>query len=316
MINFTDFSKLHHSITLLGMSGIGKTVLSMSLRNSANWFHYSADYRIGTRYLSEHILDNVKFKIMQMSDPFVADLLKSDSIYINHNISVDNLRPVSTFLGMYGDDKLGGLDKNTFLVRQELYRQAEISAMLDINHFMSKAWEIYRCPNFINDASGSLCEIVNLEISNDDVLRCLSDQTLIVYIQADNKSEKKMIERAYAQPKPLYYNHTFLSPLLENMPEDGAGVSPIKFARNCFPSLMQYRKPKYDKISSILGFKVPIKDLFWSKDEKETIPNSIDFLQNLYTTLKSQIKSSTTARAKFEKYLEACLKRQAMRENS
>ncbi|MCG7865621.1 MAG: ATPase, partial [Candidatus Thiodiazotropha taylori] len=38
------------SVTLMGMSGVGKTRLSNLLRRS-NWFHYSGDYRIGTRYL-------------------------------------------------------------------------------------------------------------------------------------------------------------------------------------------------------------------------------------------------------------------------
>ena len=184
MISFNEFRKLHHSITLLGMSGIGKTILSTRIRESGNWFHYSADYRIGTRYLSEQILDNVKFKIMQMKDPFVAELLMSDSIYINHNISVDNLRPVSTFLGMYGDSDLGGLTKDIFLARQELYRSAEISSMLDINHFIQKAWTIYRCPNFINDASGSLCEIIDPDDPKDVVLNELIGNTLILYVEA------------------------------------------------------------------------------------------------------------------------------------
>ncbi|MEA3273932.1 MAG: ATPase, partial [Pseudomonadota bacterium] len=43
------------SVTLLGMSGVGKTYLSALLRRH-DWFHYSGDYRIGTRYLDEHIL--------------------------------------------------------------------------------------------------------------------------------------------------------------------------------------------------------------------------------------------------------------------
>ncbi len=40
----------HKSITLLGMSGVGKTMLADRLPK-AEWFHYSADYRIGTKYL-------------------------------------------------------------------------------------------------------------------------------------------------------------------------------------------------------------------------------------------------------------------------
>ena len=57
----------HRSITLLGMSGVGKTYLSGLLRRH-DWFHYSGDYRIGTRYLDEHILDLINAII----DPVVA----------------------------------------------------------------------------------------------------------------------------------------------------------------------------------------------------------------------------------------------------
>ena len=135
-----------------------------------HWFHYSADYRIGTRYLAEHILDNIKFKIMSMADRFVADLLRSDSIYIEHNISVDNLEPVSTFLGMYGDPDTGGLDKQTFLERQKLYRDAEVESMLDVPDFIAKGWRLYGCESFVNDASGSLCEVVDLDDPGDRVL--------------------------------------------------------------------------------------------------------------------------------------------------
>jgi len=90
----------HKSITFLGMSGIGKTYISNILRSS-DWFHYSGDYRIGTRYMNEPILDNIKSQAMQV--PFLQDLLRSDSIYISNNITVDHLKPLSTFLGKLGD---------------------------------------------------------------------------------------------------------------------------------------------------------------------------------------------------------------------
>ena len=45
----------HKAITFLGMSGVGKTRLARILRKN-QWFHYSVDYRIGTRYLDEPIL--------------------------------------------------------------------------------------------------------------------------------------------------------------------------------------------------------------------------------------------------------------------
>ena len=52
-------------VSLLGMSGLGKTRLSNMLQSTFNWFHYSVDYRIGTRYLDEHIVDNFKQEAMQ-----------------------------------------------------------------------------------------------------------------------------------------------------------------------------------------------------------------------------------------------------------
>ena len=67
----------HKNVTLLGMSGVGKTYLS-SLLCGHDWFHYSGDYRIGTRYLDEAILDLIKGQAMQV--PFLKDLLRRDWI--------------------------------------------------------------------------------------------------------------------------------------------------------------------------------------------------------------------------------------------
>ena len=47
-------------ITLFGMSGLGKTFLANMLRHESGWFHYSIDYRIGTRYMGEYITDDYK----------------------------------------------------------------------------------------------------------------------------------------------------------------------------------------------------------------------------------------------------------------
>ena len=55
-------------VMLFGMSGLGKTYVSNILRASG-WFHYSVDYRIGTRYMGEHIVDNFKSEAMKKSVP-------------------------------------------------------------------------------------------------------------------------------------------------------------------------------------------------------------------------------------------------------
>ena len=121
-------SQPNKAITLLGMSGIGKTTLANKLPKS-DWFHYSGDYRIGTKYLKEPILDNIKEQSMEID--FLAELLRTDSIYISSNITVDNLLPISTFLGKIGDKTKGGLSLDEFLKRQKMHKDAEIKAMLD-----------------------------------------------------------------------------------------------------------------------------------------------------------------------------------------
>ena len=81
------------AVALFGMSGLGKTRTAMMLRGEDDWFHYSIDYRIGTRYMGEHIVDN--FKREAMRNPFLRQLLRTDSIYIDSNISFANLAPLS-----------------------------------------------------------------------------------------------------------------------------------------------------------------------------------------------------------------------------
>lgn len=309
MISFEEFSRLHHAITLLGMSGVGKTVLSKELRKSANWFHYSADYRIGTRYLAEDIVDNIKYKIMQMQDPFVANLLRSDSIYIHHNISVENLDPVSTFLGMYGDGKKGGLDKKTFLERQNLYRDAEIRSMQEVDRFIRKSWDIYECDRFINDASGSLCEICDPEDDKDPVLSALTDQTLILYIQSDKQSEEDLKQRAQTDPKPLFYHPSFIKPALSDKPENGLGIDPLEFASPLFPDLLAFRKPRYASIAERRGFTIGVSDLFFTGTPEASIPDSAQFMHNIYNAIMAEAKKSKAAKERIETYIEICQRR-------
>ena len=99
-------AQTHHAVTIFGMSGVGKTTVS-GLLQQHDWFQYSVDYRIGTRYMGEHIVDNFKREAMKV--PFLRQLLRSDSIYIRSNISFENLSPLSTYLGKPGNPDLGGM---------------------------------------------------------------------------------------------------------------------------------------------------------------------------------------------------------------
>ncbi len=256
------------AITLLGMSGVGKTRLAYQLRNQ-HWFHYSGDYRIGTRYLDEPILDNIKLQAMQV--PFLKDLLRSDSIHIDNNITVDNLKPVSTFLGKIGNPELGGLGKEEFQKRQALHHVAEVAAMKDVPEFIRKAHEIYGYDNFVNDAGGSLCEL-----DDESVMQTLSDSTIIIYIKADNQDENELIARAESDPKPLYYRTEFLEQELETYMklkniEYVALIEPDDFVRWVFPRLFYSRIPRYESIANKYGYIVSAKDIARVKTESDFI---------------------------------------------
>lgn len=260
----------HKSITLLGMSGVGKTRLSNMLPTD-EWFHFSGDYRIGTHYLDEPILDNIKKQAMQV--PFLRDLLRSDSIYIQNNISVNNLQPVASFLGKLGNPEKDGLPLDEFKYRQELHRQAEIATMRDVPAFIKKAQELYDYKHFINDAGGSVCEL-----DDEETLEVLAQHTLILYIKATEKNEKSLIERAASDPKPLYYRETFLDEQLdiymkENKLEYVAMIDPDEFVRWIFPKLFYARIPRYDAIAEKYGYTITTDELaqVTSKDELMTL---------------------------------------------
>ncbi len=266
----------NRKVTLLGMSGVGKTYLS-TLLCGHHWFHYSGDYRIGTRYLDESILDLIKQQAMQV--PFLRELLRRDWIYIRNNIKVDDLGPVLSFVGKLGNPELGGVALEEFSLRQAQYRDAEIAAMRDVPAFIRKAQEIYGYQHFVNDVGGSLCEL-----DEPAVIDLLVDHTLILYIQVtDREEEQKLIERAQSDPKPLYYRPAFLQEQLavylrENAFSYAAEMDPDEFTRWVFPRLFRSRIPRYEAIAKPHGYTVTSREVAQVRDET-------DFLELLETVI-------------------------------
>ena len=262
-------------VTLLGMSGVGKTYLSSMLRDS-QWFHFSGDYRIGTRYLDEPILDMIKQQAMQV--PFLNELLRNDWIYIRNNIKVHDLGPVLSFVGKLGNPELGGVELDDFVKHQALYREGEVATMFDVPDFIEKAQNIYGYQHFINDVGGSLCEL-----DEPGVIETLAEHTLMLYIQVTNKQEEeKLIARAQSAPKPLYYRAEFLQEQLaiylkENNMQYAAQMDPDEFTRWVFPRLFHSRIPRYEKIAR-QGYTV-------TSEEVAKVKNESDFLRLLETAI-------------------------------
>ena len=195
-------------VVLFGMSGLGKTHISNMLRQSGEWYHYSIDYRIGTRYMGEHIEDS--YKEDAMKSPYLRELLLGDSIHISSNISFNNLAPLSNYLGKPGNEEKGGLSIEEYKKRQAQHHIAEVKALLDTPYFIDKSNRIYGYPNFVCDTGGSICEVVNPENPNDPVLKTLSENTLMVWIQGSNHHTDELIKRFDKNPKPMCYDPDFL----------------------------------------------------------------------------------------------------------
>ena len=258
----------HRRLTLLGMSGVGKTHLAKLLSKEDQYFHYSGDYRIGAEYLNSAILDNILTRVKQ--DAWLKSLLDNESISIQNNISFDNLSSMSAFLGKVGNPGLGGLPIDEFTRRQALFKLAETQTMLDVPKFIEKA-QSQGVSHFINDAGGSLCEL-----DDDSVYQKLSEHTLILYIRASKKNENTLIERAQTHPKPLYYQAEFLQKqlaiyLAENQFSYVAQIDPDAFARWVFPHLLAHRKPKYERIAQQYGYTIDSEDLYQCHNANEVL---------------------------------------------
>lgn len=234
-------------VMLFGMSGLGKTHLSNMLRDQGSWFHYSVDYRIGTRYMGEYIADNFKREAMKV--PLLRELLMTDSVFITSNITFNNLAPLSTYLGKPGDPAKGGVPFAEYMKRQEQHRQAEVAATLDTARFMDRAQDLYGYPNFICDTSGSICEVVSAEDPDDPVMRQLADTLLLVWIKGSDDHTAELVRRFDRAPKPMYYRPDFLHAMWETYRDTHTVTEetcdPDQFVRWTYARALAHRQPRY-----------------------------------------------------------------------
>jgi hypothetical protein len=271
-------------LLLFAMSGLGKTHVSNLLRDSGDWFHYSIDYRIGTRYMGEYIADNAKREAMK--NPFLRDLLMSDSIYIGSNISFDNLTPVSTYLGKPGDTAKGGMPMQEYRRRQAQFERAERQALLDTGYFIDRARDLYGYPHFICDTGGSICEWVDPEDRADPVLSALSDVALMVWIRGTKDHTAELIRRFDRAPKPMAYQPAFLeSCWAAYLDETGLAenaVDPDAFIRWTYARALAHRQPLYHAMARHWGVTVEASDM-------ATVRDSNDFTEVIAAALAARV---------------------------
>ncbi|KEJ88396.1 hypothetical protein [Sulfitobacter donghicola] len=235
------------SVLFFGMSGLGKTHVSDLLVQQGGWFHYSIDYRIGTSGMYRHIKDNLIAHAMR--DPFLAEMLRADTIYLEPNVHNHDLSAVAAYLGKPGDPSRGGLPMAEYKRRQSQFRDAEITALMETHSFMERAQSLYGYPNFICDTGGSICEWINPEDDNDPLLEKLAQQCLLVWIKGDEAHSAELVRRFDRAPKPMAYQPEFLDRvwaeyLSENNLEEG-DVDPDSFIRWTYAQALAHRQPRY-----------------------------------------------------------------------
>jgi hypothetical protein len=255
-------------VMLFGMSGLGKTHVSTMLREAGDWFHYSIDYRIGTRYMGEHIADNFKREAMRV--PLLRDLLMQDAVHIQSNITFGNLAPLSTYLGKPGDAARGGLPFAEYMDRQAQHRVAEIAALMDTAHFIRRADQLYGYGNFVCDTGGSICEVIDPEDRDDPVMGALADHVLPVWIAGSDAHTAALISRFDRAPKPMYYQPNFLhaawARYLAQTGGDETTVDPDAFVRWTYAQALAHRAPRYASMARNWGIRVEADDISRLRD--------------------------------------------------
>jgi hypothetical protein len=275
-------------VLLFGMSGLGKTHVAKCLRSGGGWFHYSVDYRIGTRYMGELIVDNAKREAMKV--PFLRDLLLSDSIYIGSNITFDNLDPVSTYLGKPGDPAKGGLPGPEYQRRQAEFREAEVAALLDTPRFIDRAKALYGYPHFVCDTGGSICEWVDPGDPADPILSALSTRCLMIWIEGSEAHTAELVRRFDKAPKPMAYRPDFLLSMWRAyLSEKGASedrVDPDDFVRFTYARALAHRQPLYAAMARRWGVTVRAADM-------ARVEGEADFVEVVARAIEERMRAGT-----------------------
>ncbi|MEP5155299.1 ATPase [Planktotalea sp.] len=270
-------------VLIFASSGLGKTHVSELLAEK-NWFHYSVDYRIGTRHMSEHIIDNLKREAMK--NPFLNEMLMQDLIHFGVNVHDHDLRPVAAYLGKPGDPSKGGLPIKEYQRRQDQFRAAEIAALEDTKSFIERAQSVYGYDNFICDTGGSICEWVDPNDPNDPLLTQLAENCLMIWIKGSDAHTATLVKRFDKEPKPMSYQPEFLARVWSeylsknNVKEDE--VDPDSFIRWTYEQALNHRQPRYAAMAEHHGITIEAGD--W-----ETIKGESDFVNVIADALAAKL---------------------------
>jgi dephospho-CoA kinase len=250
-----DFHDIDHKvITLMGMSGVGKTHMSLML-GGQGWHHYSCDLEIGTTLMGEEIAQT-------LGEP--------------NKVTADDLSQLSRYVS-----RLGELPHDEFKRRQEKYYEAECESLRRLKDVVKQAHKDgYQ--NVLNDSTGSLCEI-----DDDTLLDSVDENSLIIYIKANAEEEKAVLQRAQDYPKPMFFSPERFDYWVSEYSAENGDIAPDDFnadafGRWVFPRLFENRLPKYQRIADKYGATIPSEEFHAVTTSDEFLDVIVSHLPDTY----------------------------------
>lgn len=217
-------------VTLLGMSGAGKTHFSQRLE-AWGWVHYSCDLEIA--------------KMLGIP------------------VSAGDLSQLSAFVGQVGDEALGGLSLAEFKRRQQAYYDAECEALRGVDDLLALSGG-----RFVNDSTGSFCEIRDEKLIARVAEQALlvyieTDEASHAEVIARAKQYPKPL---YFPPDDF---DAWLADYCAEYGVKFEKIVPNDFSAWVFPKLFESRLPKYERLAKDYGVKVQASDLHAVESEQE-----------------------------------------------
>jgi shikimate kinase len=259
--------------TLIGMSGSGKTALSHKL-SADGLFHYSIDYEIAHTHLKDKIKQSVISKINNQSQ-FFRELIEKFAIKIDLSLTFDDLEVITMFVIPTKEN--GKVNFGEFLSNQNLYRTAELQATQEFWQRAKTAFENYEISGFVNDTTGSVCEI---SLNNKPLLDLIKNRSTVVYLKTTQEHQTMLVERAKTAIKPILYNYDFLLKHLTEYYNSQNFTTNFEIDKEfffwLFPKLLEYRKKSYTEfVEKTDGKIIDVSNL-------AKIKNTKDFIELIY----------------------------------
>ncbi len=213
------------AMTLLGMSGVGKTYISAMLERDG-WARVSCDYEIGTKYLKTGL-----------QNP-------------------DDIGALAEFIGKLGNPAGGGLPMAEFQNRQRLYYEAECRAVAGALDTLAVTQG-----DFVHDSTGSLCEIRD----EDLMARLGAQTVFVYLKASPEEERAVLERAHMHPKPLFFPPDLLQGWLVEYLSQEGLSrpeeIEPDEFSRWVFPRLFSARLPKYQALADRYGVTVSTQAL-------------------------------------------------------